>query len=1396
MSVGYGSITITGIATITGVDIYYAKNSDPTTPPESGWSTIAPQWEDGKHIWQKTVTTYDNNSQEVSDPVCITGEKGASGEQGRSIVSIEEQYYLSTSSSSATGGSWSSTQQDYVSGKYYWIRSKIVWANPTETTYAPSAAGVLAGAINSANETADSADGKADQALSTANAANSTANAAQTSANSKNTIFYGTATPTANKNNDVWFKDDGNGGYSIRYWNASTSSWSNTPLDGGLVLKDASITNAKIYNLDGNKITANTITANQLATDAIKSANYQASSSQSSPYSALGTFLDLSNGNIYTPNFGVNSVNGAAYVNGEIIATSGTIGDDANNSWTIGTYTDWEMNDYGSLMANGDAFIQLEKLMLSNDRLNTQYFFTDTSDGNKHKLTYLYNPGDNSYYDFGLKSPDVDSTINGYIAGISDLFLYARRHANTIPALETDWEYLFKVDKNGIVYEQGQPLSERYASISGVSGEFLPRSGGTITGNLVVQGTLTATASQANQLTHSLSINGQSFDGSANVDVGTIGVGYGGTGRTSWTANRVMVTNASGLIEMASGNSGQLLKSNGSSAPSWVSQSDMTVGRATADANGDIINSTYAKLSGATFTGAVTFSDELSADSATLGDTTIDGDMSVTGTLYGAHSGTTDAVSFTRNLTSGTKVGTITINGTATDMYAPTNTNTTYTFANGTNGFTVTPSGGTAQTVTVTPSITNNVTGSGTNGYIAKFNGTNTITNLVAIGSGNTTFLRNDGTWATPSDATQSTSGYMSASDKTKLDGVATGAEVNQNAFSKIVISTTTIEADTKTDTLTLIAGSNITLTPDATNDKVTIAATDTTYSGTSPISVSNGTISHANSGVTAASKGDTTAQTPTWGGTFKVLSGTVNATGHLTSFADHNVTIPDATATTASAGLMSAEDKSKLNSINISDIGRIEANSIIGERDIDVSIEDGIATIGHSNSITAGTASGTATSTLVNGGSFNMPTITYDGHGHITAKGTTTITLPNITTITGNAGSASKLSNTTAIGSSTLPVYFTANGVPLAITSIASLNGTATAYPEFYAPTGAGTSGQVLTSSGSGAPGWTSQSSLSVGSASSATKVGVASIWMYPESNSQINFGGTNTGTTLYFGYASKDSRPIPTKFIFGGSTGSADLQAKTVYLGSGTSSYVSSTSYTGNAATATQWASAQKVYVTLGTASTTTTIQGGSTNAQTIGVNGTLGIGNGGTGLTSSPSMLTNLGSTTAANVLQASPRPGVTGTLGVGNGGTGQTTGVDAANYFLNSLSIGTSTPSDNDYYISQYVNGGTTTTTYHRRSMSALYSYIKGKTDSVYVALTGNQTIAGTKTFSNQIVATGGLSASAAISTSSTITATGNISTSGNISTTGGSLTLKHWNVSEDATTGALVFAYTA
>jgi hypothetical protein len=50
-------------------------------------------------------------------------------------------------------------------------------------------------------------------------------------------------------------------------------------------------------------------------------------------------------------------------------------------------------------------------------------------------------------------------------------------------------------------------------------------------------------------------------------------------------------------------------------------------------------------------------------------------------------------------------------------------------------------------------------------------------------------------------------------------------AEANQNAFSNIIIGSTTIAADSKTDNL-ILEGSNVTLTPDATNDKVTIGIT------------------------------------------------------------------------------------------------------------------------------------------------------------------------------------------------------------------------------------------------------------------------------------------------------------------------------------------------------------------------------------------------------------------------------------------------------------------------------------------------------------------------------------------------------------------------------------------
>lgn len=97
-------------------------------------------------------------------------------------------------------------------------------------------------------------------------------------------------------------------------------------------------------------------------------------------------------------------------------------------------------------------------------------------------------------------------------------------------------------------------------------------------------------------------------------------------------------------------------------------------------------------------------------------------------------------------------------------------------------------------------------------------------------------------------NASTSTAGFMSASDKTKLDGVATGAEVNQNAFANVAVGTSTLQADNKQDTLYIAAGSNVSITADAANDKITIgvSALDTTPTADSTKLVTSGGIKSA----------------------------------------------------------------------------------------------------------------------------------------------------------------------------------------------------------------------------------------------------------------------------------------------------------------------------------------------------------------------------------------------------------------------------------------------------------------------------------------------------------------------------------------------------------------------
>ena len=108
---------------------------------------------------------------------------------------------------------------------------------------------------------------------------------------------------------------------------------------------------------------------------------------------------------------------------------------------------------------------------------------------------------------------------------------------------------------------------------------------------------------------------------------------------------------------------------------------------------------------------------------------------------------------------------------------------------------------------------------------------------------------------------TGNTTVHITATERTNWNAAKThadsahapsNAQPNQNAFSNIIVGETTIAANTTTDSLTLV-GSNVTITPDTTNDKVTIAVASGSTSTAGILKLTNST----------SSTSTTTAATP-----------------------------------------------------------------------------------------------------------------------------------------------------------------------------------------------------------------------------------------------------------------------------------------------------------------------------------------------------------------------------------------------------------------------------------------------------------------------------------------------------------------------------------------------------
>lgn len=146
---------------------------------------------------------------------------------------------------------------------------------------------------------------------------------------------------------------------------------------------------------------------------------------------------------------------------------------------------------------------------------------------------------------------------------------------------------------------------------------------------------------------------------------------------------------------------------------------------------------------------------------------------------------------------------------------------------------------------------------------------------------------------------TGNTTVHVTSTDKNNWNSAKThadsahapsNAEANQNAFSNVTIGSTTISADTKTDTLTLV-GSNVTLTPDATNDKITFTVADGTTSAKGVVQLTDSTSSTSTttaatpnsvkSAYDLANTAKTTADSKV--GSVSLASGTNNGTLKLT---------------------------------------------------------------------------------------------------------------------------------------------------------------------------------------------------------------------------------------------------------------------------------------------------------------------------------------------------------------------------------------------------------------------------------------------------------------------------------------------------------------------------------
>jgi len=106
--------------------VTYQAGKSATEVPTGAWTTTVPVVTDGWTVWTKQTYKYsDGTTSDVYSP-------SVTGKAGKGVKQVVTEYYLSTSDTEITGGSWTITRPEKTNGTWIWSRYKTIYTDLTE----------------------------------------------------------------------------------------------------------------------------------------------------------------------------------------------------------------------------------------------------------------------------------------------------------------------------------------------------------------------------------------------------------------------------------------------------------------------------------------------------------------------------------------------------------------------------------------------------------------------------------------------------------------------------------------------------------------------------------------------------------------------------------------------------------------------------------------------------------------------------------------------------------------------------------------------------------------------------------------------------------------------------------------------------------------------------------------------------------------------------------------------------------------------------------------------------------------------------------------------------------------------------------------------------------------